>query len=119
MADRTVLLVEDDGPVRGLFVRALKSAGYRVVEARNGVEGLKALQERGDEIDLLVTDMRMPYLAGDGLVEEVRRRGSKLKILCISAFPVLEHPECSKFLSKPFTNAVFLAAVRELLSSRP
>ena len=115
-SDATILLVEDDGPVRDLFMRALRRAGYRVIEARNGIEALEALQQHGNAIDLLVTDMRMPYLAGEELVEEVRRRRPSLKVLCVSAFPRLEHPQCDDFLSKPFTNAAFLAAVKQLMS---
>lgn len=119
MAHGTILLVEDDGPVRGLFVRALKGAGYRVIEARNGVEALDVFQEHGATIDLIVTDMRLPYLGGEEVVEEVRRRRASLKVLCISAFPPLEGSQCDGFLTKPFTNAAFLTAVQQLLSNRP
>jgi two-component system cell cycle sensor histidine kinase/response regulator CckA len=117
MANHTILLVEDDGPVRDLFIRALRGAGYRVIEARNGKEALDILREHGAAIDLLVTDMRMPHVDGAELVAEVRRQRNTVKVLCVSAFPVLEEPQCDKFLSKPFSNAAFLAAVRELLFS--
>jgi two-component system cell cycle sensor histidine kinase/response regulator CckA len=118
MANETILLVEDDGPVRGLFERALTVAGYRVIEARNGKEAVKAFDEHGAAIDLVITDMRMPYLGGAELIEELRRRSDTVKVLCVSAYPVLEEPHCDQFLAKPFTNAAFLNAVRELLSSR-
>lgn len=117
MANETILLVEDDGPVRGLFVRALTTAGYHVIAARNGVEALDALDQPGADVQLLITDMRMPHLGGAQLIGELRRRGSALKVLCVSAHPVLEDVHCHKFLSKPFTNAEFLAAVRDLISS--
>ena len=46
----TILIVEDDAPVRGLFVRALTGAGYRVLEARNGEEAIKMFADHGAPI---------------------------------------------------------------------
>jgi CheY-like chemotaxis protein len=117
MADRTILVVEDDAPVRGLFARALTREGYRVYEARNGREAIAALERHGDEIDLLVTDMRMPLVDGAQLVEQVRQRQSALKVLGVSGYPPLEDFRCDSFLQKPFTNADFLARVRELVAA--
>ena len=60
MAQETILLVEDEPAVRQLFVTALARAGYTVFEARNGEEAVKVFDEHADDIDLLLTDMRMP-----------------------------------------------------------
>ena len=107
VSNGTILIVEDDAPVPGLFVRALTGAGYRVLEARNGEEAIKMFADHGADVDLLITDMRMPYVGGAELIQELRRSRSPLKVLCISAYPGLHDGRCDEFLQKPFTNAEF------------
>ena len=70
----TILLVEDEPAVRQLFAQALTRAGYRVYEARNGQEALKVFDQHGDSIDLLLTDMRMPFMGGAELAHQLRAR---------------------------------------------
>ena len=115
-ASPSLFVVEDDAPVRGLFVRALAGAGYRVYEARNGEEALEWLGAQGEQIDVLITDMRMPYVDGAELIAEVRRRRPAMRILGVSAYPPLEDAQCDAFLQKPFTNVELLTTVRELLT---
>ena len=67
-----ILLVEDEPAVRQLFLLALTRAGYRVYEARNGQEALKMFDQHGDSIDLLLTDLRMPYMGGAELAQHLR-----------------------------------------------
>jgi CheY-like chemotaxis protein len=86
MAQRSILVVEDDGPLRGMFVRALQAAGYRVYEARNGQEAIEGFDKYGWNVDLVITDMRMPHVGGDMVVAELRRRNPTLKILCVSGY---------------------------------
>ena len=117
MSVQTILIVEDDAPVRQLFVRALAGAGYRVHEARNGEEAIDWLDQPGAEVDLVITDMKMPHVSGEALVAELRRREQKLKILCVSAYAAPRCEGCDRYLAKPFTNAEFLAAVRDLMPS--
>src|SRR5881394_2100840 len=79
----TILLVEDEPAVRQLFAQALKRAGYFVHEARNGQEAMKLFDQYGDGIDMLLTDMRMPYMGGAELAHHLRGRRRTLKLLCI------------------------------------
>ena len=118
-ARETILLVEDEPAVRQLFAQALGRAGYRVYEARNGQEALKVFDEHGDSIDLLLTDMRMPYMGGAELAQQLRARRVTLKLLCISGYPgVLENAESTDFLAKPFSRDDLLNKVREVLDRR-
>src|SRR6478735_11542531 len=78
----TILLVEDEPAVRQLFAQALTRAGYHVYEARNGQEAMKVYDQYGDSIDLLLTDMRMPYMGGAELAEHLRARRGTLKMIC-------------------------------------
>ena len=115
----TILLVEDEPPVRQLFAQALIREGYRVYEARNGQEALQVFEKHGHEIQLLVTDMRMPYMGGGELAQHLGARYPALKLLCISGYPGAE-PEnlTADFLAKPFSREDLLKKVRELLDRR-
>src|SRR5689334_1575380 len=85
--NETILLVEDEPAVRQLFAQALMRAGYRVFEARNGQEAMKVFDQYGDTIDLLLTDVRMPYMGGTELVKHLRARRNTLKLICVSGYP--------------------------------
>src|SRR5437763_12152210 len=112
----TILLVEDEPAVRQLFSQALTRAGYSVHEARNGQEALKLFDQHGDTIDLLLTDVRMPYMGGAELAHHLRGRRRTLKLLCISGYPGTLDPDLSvDFLAKPFSRDDLLKKVREVL----
>ena len=112
----TILLVEDEPAVRQLFSLALTRAGYRVHEARNGQEALKVFDQHGETIDLLLTDMRMPYMGGAELARQLRARRQTLKLLCISGYAGGSDLEFSEeFLAKPFSRDELLKKVREVL----
>jgi CheY-like chemotaxis protein len=108
----TILLVEDEPAIRQLMVTALESAGYRVVQAKNGAEGLKRFDET---IDLLLTDLKMPYVSGIELIAELRSRRQTLKVLAFSAYPAEPLADGVGFLSKPFVRAGLLEAVEGVL----
>jgi len=115
----TILLVEDEPAVRQLFAQALTRAGYRVHEARNGQEAIKVFDQHGDSIDLLLTDMRMPYMGGAELAKQLRARRLTLKLICISGYPGgLDAEITTDFLAKPFSREDLLSKVREVLDRR-
>ena len=112
----TILLVEDEPAVRQLFSQALSRTGYRVYEARNGQEAIKVFDQHGDAIDLLLTDLRMPFMGGVELARQLRTRRRTLKLLCISGYAGGGELEFSgDFLAKPFSRDELLAKVREIL----
>jgi two-component system cell cycle sensor histidine kinase/response regulator CckA len=114
-----ILLVEDEPAVRQLFAQALTRAGYQVYEARNGQEALKVFDQHGDAIDLLLTDLRMPYMGGAELAQHLRSRRKTLKLICVSGYPASpESGVVSDFLAKPFSRDDLLAKVREVLDRR-
>jgi CheY-like chemotaxis protein len=115
----TILLVEDEPAVRQLFAHALAKAGYRVYEARNGQEALKVFDQHGDQIDLLLTDVRMPYMGGIELAQHLRARRRTLKLLCVSGYPGGPDGDlAADFLAKPFSRDDLLAKIREVLDRR-
>ena len=115
----TILLVEDEPAVRQLFSTALTRAGYKVHEARNGQEALKVFDLHGDSVDLLLTDMRMPFMGGGELARQLRARRGTLKLLCISGYAGGSDLEfADDFLAKPFSRDELLAKIREILDRR-
>jgi two-component system chemotaxis response regulator CheY len=70
---KTVLTVDDSRTMRDMLLLALSEAGYRVVQAVDGVHGLEVLQ--GEAPDVIVTDINMPRMDGFGFIESVRRSG--------------------------------------------
>ena len=66
----TILTVDDSRTMREMLRLALTGAGYRVVQAEDGVHGLEVLS--GEDPDVIVTDINMPRMDGFGFIEEVR-----------------------------------------------
>lgn len=111
----TILLVEDEAAIRQLFTLALTKAGYRVHEARDGQEAMTLFDQHGDSIDLLLTDVRMPYMTGAELARRLRSRRRTLKLLCISGYAGGDAEFADDFLAKPFSRDELLEKVREIL----
>jgi CheY-like chemotaxis protein len=81
----TVLVVEDEPVVRGVIVEMLQDQGYRTIEAVDGPAGLRILQ-RGERVDLLVTDVGLPGMNGRQLADQARESRPELKILFITGY---------------------------------
>jgi CheY-like chemotaxis protein len=110
----TILVVEDEPTIRRLMTIAREGAGYHVLEARNGSEALQLFDDGGLAVDLLLTDMKMPYVGGPELIGRLRGRRQTLKMLAFSGYP-LNAPEGGAFIAKPFSRDDLLTAVREAL----
>ncbi|WP_232494041.1 ATP-binding protein [Novosphingobium kaempferiae] len=81
----SILLVEDEDPVRIVAERALTRQGYQVTCARDGEEGLELVQE-GGKFDLVVSDVVMPTLDGPAMAREIRRFAPDLPVLFMSGY---------------------------------
>lgn len=114
----TVLIVDDSQLVRGMVVRALSAAGYRVVEARDGVEALARLEE--DRPALVICDVNMPRMNGVELLEAVRQDPCVPPFLMLTteADPAViaaaKTAGARAWIQKPFRVELVLAAVRKL-----
>jgi CheY-like chemotaxis protein len=119
----TILVVEDQEQVRTLIARVLRSHGYRVVEARDGVDALSLHDEgRLPRLNLVVTDLVMPRMGGEELVTALRSRLAATPVLLVSGFDergsandMIERGEAAALLEKPFEAELLLEKVRELL----
>jgi two-component system, cell cycle sensor histidine kinase and response regulator CckA len=118
----TILLVEDEEGLRSLNARGLRSRGYTVIEASNGIEALEALEEKNGAIDLVVSDVVMPEMDGPTLLRKLRARNPDLKIVFVSGYAEdafaksLEENEKFDFLAKPFALSALVAKVKETMA---
>ena len=118
----TILLVEDQEPVRALAARVLRGCGYTVVEAGDGREGLAVCEAHVGVLHLLVSDVVMPHLGGRELAERVRAIRPEIKVLFVSGYTddALIHHGVQEaelaFLRKPFTPSELASKVRSVLN---
>jgi PAS domain S-box-containing protein len=118
----TVLLAEDDPSVRALVARALRQNGYKVLEAANGTEALRLVDEHArEEIHVLVTDLVMPLMGGAELVRRFSPRYPNTKVIYTSGYvaegampPEISEPSV-EFLHKPYPPTDLIAKIREVL----
>ncbi|MBO0699702.1 MAG: PAS domain-containing protein [Zavarzinella sp.] len=121
----TVLLVEDEVGVRTLAKHALEARGYRVLEAPDGEEALRLVQEHAGQIDVMLSDVVMPRMSGRELRHHVATLSPNTRVIFTSGYTddaIVRHGVYqaeSDFLPKPFTMHVLLKKVREVLDRAP
>lgn len=118
----TVLLVEDEAPVRAFAARALRIKGLTVLEAGAATEALKILEDKELRIDLIVTDVIMPGLDGPSWVKKARAERPDTPVIFVSGYADGKFSEDrlsienSTFLPKPFSLAQLTATVDKQLN---
>ncbi|MEN8149698.1 MAG: PAS domain S-box protein [Planctomycetota bacterium] len=123
--EETVLLVEDEDAVRDLTKEMLSLTGYRVVEAKDGVEALTVCRDAGDAIDLLLTDVIMPRMGGRELARKLAEESPDTRILFMSGYTdaaIASEGVFGRnvaFLQKPFGLSGLTRKVREVLDGPP
>lgn len=119
----TILLVEDDTSVRTLVRDELRKLGYKVLEAKNGVEACLVASQQVGSLHLLLTDMVMPGMGGRELAQNLSVIKPDLRILFMSGYTddvgiLAGHDDgASAFLQKPFTPEMLARTVRTLLDA--
>jgi two-component system, cell cycle sensor histidine kinase and response regulator CckA len=117
----TVLLVEDEAPIRMMISQHLRSLGYKVLEASDGVSALQAFSESGEAVHILVTDVVMPRMNGTDLHGRLREQTPDLKVLFVSGYPkevistYVNGAEEMDLMLKPFSGQDLAYRVREIL----
>ena len=122
-ATETVLLAEDDQGVRRIAREFLKMKGYQVLEAGNAAEAIQIARECTGPIHLLLTDIVMPGLKGEELVERVMSIRPDVKVLYMSAYTEdaivnlgILAPG-TNFIEKPFGPEDLARKVRKVLEA--
>ena len=117
----TILLVEDEPPVRELVGEILERSGYTVLQAASAESAVKACQAYPDTIHLLLTDVVMPGVGGAALAVRLRQERAGLRVLFMSGYTddaVGRHgflDQGAAFIQKPFTAQALAEKVREAL----
>jgi len=81
----SVLVVDDEEPVRKFVDRVMRDAGYSTVQASDGMEALEVASKMGP-LDILVTDVMMPQMLGDELARRLRESEPDLKVLYLTGY---------------------------------
>ena len=110
----TVLVVEDQDPVRTLVVETLESYGYEILQAAHGADALRIAEHHTQPIHLLLTDVIMPYMDGKELAARAASLRPAMKVIFMSGFSADVDPG-AVCIGKPFTPDELAAKVREVL----
>jgi CheY-like chemotaxis protein len=119
---KSILIIEDNKIIRGVIKDWLEGH-FTVLAAADGEEGINLYEKHREELDLIITDIMMPRICGDGVVEYVREQDKNIPILCITG-------ECEedtrkkimsfekvKIIGKPFTESELNQAIQIMLSA--
>ena len=117
---KTILTVDDSRTIRDMLRLTLSGAGYRVVQAEDGVQGLEVLETEG--VDVIITDINMPRLDGFGFIERVRaderRRGIPILVLTTETTQAMKDRAraagATGWISKPFDPDHLTTALRRV-----
>ena len=118
----TVLTVDDSRTMRDMLALALGEAGFTVVQAVDGEDGLAVLRAHAAEVDVIITDINMPRLDGYGFIDHVRadplHRGTPILVLTTESDPARKararEAGATGWIVKPFDPAKLLAAVSKV-----
>jgi len=117
----TLLVIEDEAPLRANLVRILTAEGYRVIAAADGDEGVRRVRE--DRPDLVICDILMPRLDGYGVLASLRSQPETAALPFIFLTASADKDDLARglqsgandYVTKPFKIADLLAAVRRRL----
>ncbi|KAF0218488.1 MAG: multi-sensor hybrid histidine [Geobacteraceae bacterium] len=121
---QTILVAEDEIGVLNLIVHTLSKHGYTVLHTVNPSEALEIFQQKGQDIDLLLTDVVMPFMGGPKLAETLQKMKPNLKVIFMSGHTadtvglqnILERGY--SFIAKPFVNGTLVEKIGQVLGNQ-
>ena len=118
---RGVLIVEDEQELRSLFAILLEMEGFKVLQAKDGLQGLEMLQEHASEVDLMITDRNLPKFGGVDLISRARKLNPGIKIVGTSGMSGKAVQElvlkagADDFIPKPFQPQEAIAKLKAIM----
>lgn len=118
-----ILVVDDEPANRIALMNVLEAKGYRVLTAEDGADAMTLFDEHHHEIEVVITDMMMPFMDGSALISALNKKNAALKIVAMSGLQGAEDiaaetaMHVQSFLVKPFKAAALLAILDELLTA--
>jgi len=119
----TILLVEDEDALRSIIGKTLRTNGYTVLEARDGLSGIDLARTYDHHIDLVLTDVMLPRTSGRGVADQLRVSRPDTKVIYMSGYTddiIAQHGLLSSnviLLEKPFSRAFLLDKIHETLGA--
>jgi two-component system, cell cycle sensor histidine kinase and response regulator CckA len=116
-----ILVVDDEENIREITAATLKKFGYQALTAADGTEAVAIYAQRGGEIDLVLTDMAMPYMDGTATIRALRKLNPNLRIVAASGLSSSEQAAeiaalgVNAFLAKPYTAEKLLTTLAKTL----
>ena len=117
---KTILVIDDDSSLRRVMEFVLEQAGYRVLTAEDGETGLTLF--RAHQPDMVISDIQMPGLSGNEVLDAIRSSGSDCPVIMITAFGTVEQAVNSMkngaydYITKPFGNDELVIVVERGLA---
>lgn len=115
----SILIVEDETTVRTFSVHALSNKGYKVLQADCAETALTVIEEQGDDIELVISDIMMPGMTGPKMVEKIHVKYPDMKIIFMSGYAEDTLSDYNfahiNFLAKPFTLKQLTSKVQEVI----
>jgi PAS domain S-box-containing protein len=117
----TVLVVDDEAPIRAMTREVLEAHGYAVVEAADGAQAIATYAAHADTVRAVVTDLMMPVMDGPAMIQVLHGLAPAVKVIAVSGLATSREVQhavregASAFLAKPYTAAALLAAVARVL----
>ena len=118
----TVLLVEDEAPIRFALKKMLEKAGFAVLEAADGFDAVKLVHDTSENIDVLLLDMTIPGCSSHQVLSEAVQAYPQVKVILTSAYGEemvranLSGPQVCGFVRKPFQIGTVVSILRNVLS---
>jgi CheY-like chemotaxis protein len=117
----TILVVDDEANIRQVTTATLEKYGYKTLTASDGTEALAIYAQKQNEIDLVLTDMAMPYMDGAATIRALRKINPDLKIIAASGLTDQQKADIKDlktdaFLLKPFTAEKLLTTVASIIA---
>ena len=119
-----ILVVDDEAAIREITKGTLETYGYRAIMASDGTEAIALYAQHKDEIDVVLTDMMMPYMDGPTTIRALQKLNPQVKVIGSSGLSenakvlLASSAGVKTFLSKPYTAEILLKAIAEILSEQ-
>jgi len=121
MGSANILLVDDEEMIVDVGQAMLERLGYRVMTCRGGQEAVKTIEDRGNEIDLVILDMIMPGMDGGKTFDRIREIQPEMPVILSSGYAIDGHADkimrrgCNGFIQKPYNISDISNKVRDVL----
>ena len=118
MAQGTVLIIDDQVYVRQAVRLVLTKAGYDVIEAEDGAQGIRVVGENASRVDTIICDLQMPNVDGDQAITYFKRHHPQIPLVIMTGAPdfvlteVLKNQGITDYLIKPVTDKRLLEVIR-------